>query len=418
MLSRYLPPMFDVGGKRVDRFARHLPSFGWQPHVLTSPLPRHRPIDPSARPLPEGVTLDRDLVPEWWPEPRARPSDATVAAPIVTRTPGPMAKLARQFTLPVGDEIMLAPWTVARARNRVRAAAIDVIFATSAPYATLVQGAALARATQKPLVLDLRDPWTLNFLQEGRPRWVRSVEGRIEERLFARADRVILNCAAATQAYRERYPELADKLVTITNAFEPRELAHEPRHDRLTLIHFGNCYGARSLAPVLRALAQLRDQGRLDPREVVLRNLGRISQDELDLAASLGLAEQLEREVAVPYEQGLAELARADLLLLLSYGREQLFLPAKLFDYMAAGAPVLCVAPRSELTEIVAATKIGRSCDPDDIEACAEIIMAAARRRRGLSEEPLRDPTGAALEPYTARATTAALARVLDQVLA
>jgi glycosyltransferase involved in cell wall biosynthesis len=276
-------------------------------------------------------------------------------------------------------------------------------------------GPALARATGKPLVLDLRDPWTLNFLQHNRPSWVREVEARIEARLFSQAARVILTCASAAAAYRDRYPKFAEKIVAITNAFEPRELAHEPRYDRLTLIHFGNCYGPRSLAPVLHAIARLRDQGRLDPRELVVRNLGRISRADLDLAASLGLADQLEHEVAAPYEQGLAALARADLLLLFSYGREQLFLPAKLFDYMAAGAPVLCVAPASELSDIVASTRIGRSCDPDDVDGCAEIIMAAAERRRCASE-PLRDPSGAALEPYTARATTAALARLLDGV--
>ncbi|MFO7567843.1 MAG: glycosyltransferase [Enhygromyxa sp.] len=408
--------MFDVGGKRVDRFARHLPSFGWEPHVSSSPLPRHRPIDPSAPPLPEQVTLDRELVPRWWPEPRRRPSDATVSTPVGASTPGRLARLSRQLTLPVGDELLLAPRTVARLRGRVREAGIDVIFATSAPYAMLVHGAALARATDKPLVLDLRDPWTLNFLQQGRASWARKVEARVEARLFRQAARVILTCASAAAAYRERYPDCAEKIVTITNAFEPRELAREPRYDRLTLIHFGNCYGPRSLAPVLRALARLRADGRLEPGEFVVRNLGRISQADLDLAASLGLAGSLEHEAAAPYEQGLATLARADLLLLLSYGREQLFLPAKLFDYMAAGAPVLCVAPASELSEIVASTRIGRSCDPEDVEGCAAIIMAAAERRRA-ALDPLRDPSGAALEPYTARATTAALARLLDEVL-
>src|SRR5690606_5547708 len=220
-------------------------------------------------------------------------------------------------------------------------------------------------------------------LQAGRPSWVRKVEARIEASLFEQADRVILTCAAAAQAYRERFPALADKIVTITNAFEPRVLAREPRFDRLTLIHFGNCYGARSLAPVIRALAWLREQGRLDPREVVVRNLGRISRDELELAASLGLKDSLEHETALPYEQGLAALARADLQVLLSYGSEQLFLPAKLFDYMASGAPVLCIAPPSELREIVDQTGIGRGCDLDDVEGCADIILAAARHRSG-----------------------------------
>lgn len=421
MLTRYLPPMYDVGGKRADRFARHLPAFGWQPHVSTSPLPRHRPVDPSAIPLPASVSLDRELIPSWWPEPRARPSDATVATPIERREVKPLAKLLRHFTLPVGDEIVLAPRTVARLRGYVREHDIDVIFATSSPYAMLVHGAALARATDRPLVLDLRDPWSLNFLQDNRPAWVRRVEARVEARLFGRADRVILTCASAAEAYRQRLPVLRDKFVSITNAFEPREPMTEPVREspgeRLTLIHFGNCYGARSLAPVFRALAWLREQGRLDPREVVVRNLGRISRDELELAASLGLKDSLEHETALPYEQGLAALARADLQVLLSYGSEQLFLPAKLFDYMASGAPVLCIAPPSELREIVDQTGIGRGCDLDDVEGCADIILAAARHRSG-DGPAVRRADAAALQPYTASATTAALARVLDDVLA
>ena len=35
IISRYFPPLYDVGGKRAYRFALHLPDHGWQPIILT-----------------------------------------------------------------------------------------------------------------------------------------------------------------------------------------------------------------------------------------------------------------------------------------------------------------------------------------------------------------------------------------------
>ena len=96
---------------------------------------------------------------------------------------------------------------------------------------------------------------------------------------------------------------------------------------------------------MLRAMARLRDDGS-GPNQVPvsLHNLGRVSQRDVDLARQLGLADAFTFEPAVPYEDGLRRLSEADLQVLLGYGDASLFIPAKLFDYMRAGSPVLCLA--------------------------------------------------------------------------
>src|SRR5690606_27506468 len=147
-------------------------------------------------------------------------------------------------------------------RAVLRARGVEAVFATSSPYAMLVHGWMVARAAGLPLFLDLRDPWSLNFLQRGRANWVRRSEAAIERALFDAADRVILNCESAREAYAELYPELGSKLVTITNAYEGRVWPHQPLHEGpserpLQIVHFGNCYGPRSLRTVLSAIARL-----------------------------------------------------------------------------------------------------------------------------------------------------------------
>ena len=41
----------------------------------------------------------------------------------------------------------------------------------AARLGVLVEGLRVARSLARPLCLDLRDPWTLNFFQQGRARW-------------------------------------------------------------------------------------------------------------------------------------------------------------------------------------------------------------------------------------------------------
>src|SRR5690606_19021703 len=118
---------------------------------------------------------------------------------------------------------------------------------------------------------------------------------------------------------------------------------------------------------------------------------------------------------AVPYLEGLEILRRADLQLLVAYGRETMFLPAKLYDYMRTGTPLLCIAPPSELRRLVDGAGLGPSCDPEEVERCAEHLEAALdARSRGVS---LRAAGAATLEPWSARSTTQQLVELIETVV-
>jgi hypothetical protein len=117
----------------------------------------------------------------------------------------------------------------------------------------------------------------------------------------------------------------------------------------------------------------------------------------------------------VPYGEALRILAGADLQLLLAYGDETGYVPAKVFDYLLSGRPILCIARPSSLTALVEETGTGRWAEPDQVETIADTIAAATRRS---GEVGIAHFNAAAIDRFSAPRTSAELARVFDDILA
>jgi glycosyl transferase family 4 len=414
MISRYFPPLYDIGGKRAYRFALHLPDHGWQPIILTGTVPAGYPADPTPLRLPSAVTLVRNYAPPWWRYRRLGLADGTRPEPIPNQTVGGVRRwLNAHTTLPLKRDILLAPRTALRARRLARSTPIDLVFATAPPWAVLAQGLAASRAIGAPLCLDLRDPWTVGFVHRGLARWVRFVERHAEAGLFARADRVIFSSTDTARAYGSRFATLPpQRFAVIPNSFDPAlRPPPQPRGVRPTLVHLGNCYGPRTMGPVLHALAALHRRGMTS--DLQLLNLGRVTESDLRLAETLGVRDCVAYRPMLPYAEAVRLLAGADLQLLLAFGEETGYVPAKFFDYLLSGAPILCVAPPSELTRLVEETGSGRCAAPNDVEAIADTIAAAVRRQ---PDGAIAQPNTDVIERFSAPNTAAQLARVFDAI--
>jgi glycosyltransferase involved in cell wall biosynthesis len=284
---------------------------------------------------------------------------------------------------------------------------VSVVWTTSYPYSAHLVGAHVKQALGVPFVADLRDPWTLNFVHEQKLAPARAAERALERYVFAHADRIVVTTESLADAYRAVYPAIADRFVTIRNGFEPVELPPRRVGDGpKRLVHFGHVYSQRTLAPVLRSLA------RIDAHDIVLDNLGRLSDADRALTHSLGLDAIVNAREPLPYLEGLASLRTADALLLPAWGTDRgaLLLPGKLYDYLLAGAPIVAIGRNAELARILAHTRTGVLVDPDDASGLDRAL------RDALAGTLPFDPDPVAIWSYSAPEATRRLARLFDEI--
>lgn len=424
-ISLKFPPLSDIGAKRALRFVRRLPAHGWRPTVLTLPEPAPAQRDPSLVPLvPAGLALDRgyagglaftviDAVKERW----SRSVGRTVGGGAARRRAGRgliywLEDLAEG--LMVTDEWL--PFVAAgyRAGRRLLAQAPHAaIYVCGDPNSAYLTGWLLARRTGLPLVLDLRDPWTLDpTIRRLKRGPALALEEALERRIFGDAARVILNTEQARAAHVARFPELpARRFATIHNACDPELVSpvreRPPADAPLTIAHFGNYHRLRSARVFLEGLARVAAR-----RPVRFVNHGEVRPDDLAHARRLGLDGSIACPGYLPYADGPRALSRAHVLLLEQRNEAAVQIPGKFYDYLLARRPILSLSRNPELAEALAASGIGVEVDPSSPAA----VAAALERLADLDLDRFDARFDhASLARFSAAHTTRALARIFDE---
>ncbi len=413
------PPHASVGTRRPYRLARHLPSLGWDVTVLTQAnVPerlRERVADELA--LPSGVRVVRAYDPPLLARAVAvldaraaeqkKPSNAHT-------TRGASSLSFAERWIPTEPAALWAPHAALRAA--LDDERYDAVLSTSYPFSAHVVAKGIASLRKIPWVADLRDPWTLHFSHARKHPLARSIERLLERDTFESATSVTVTTEALRDAYRQRFSTQSEHIHAVHNSFDPVPLpARERSPGPARLVHFGHVYGgARTLVPVLEALASIAKSRSLTDAHVVLENYGRFSDEDHARARALGVESLLRIREPVAYADGMASLRSASLLLLPTWDSEfgPLFLPAKLFDYLHVGAPILAIGANPELGAILSRTQSGSLCAAPDAAAIRASVEAAIDGRAAV------EPIEREVERFSSRAMAERFAWVLDDARA
>jgi len=266
----------------------------------------------------------------------------------------------------------------------------DVVLASSPHLLAGLSGMLVARRFRVPFLFEVRDLWPSALVDLGGLRAGSLVHRGLEllERLCYRvADRIIIVPPHADRRVRAMGADPA-KCVAIPNALDRRgpaeplpgslETVFSDMGDRAILLYAGAQGVSNGLSLVLDALDVLRadDAATYDRLGVVLIGDGGQHDRLVAAAAARGHA-----NIAFhpPISKGAipTALARATLLLV-SFADAPVYdfglSPNKLFDYLAAGRPVL-LASRLDDTP-VAESGAGRTYDPGSAQSLAAGIAA------------------------------------------
>jgi glycosyltransferase involved in cell wall biosynthesis len=235
-----------------------------------------------------------------------------------------------------------------------------VVYASSPHLLTGLSGWVLARLRRVPFVLEIRDLWPQILADTGRlsptSRVYRAVK-RLERFLYRQADAIVVltegvarEVADTPARHRSKRRIDATKIHLIPNGADPADFVIDAPRSSLrrrfgfrgvTIVYAGAHGPANGLDFVLDAALELRDE--LPEAHFVLVGDGLTKPALVARATELGL-ENVRFLDPIPKNEIPALLSAADVGLHV-LGDLPLFLygvsPNKLFDYMAAGLPVL-----------------------------------------------------------------------------
>jgi hypothetical protein len=186
----------------------------------------------------------------------------------------------------------------------------------------------------------------------------------------------------------QRYPSRAACISTIHNGFDPDEVdaALPVRLDeqRCVLLHVGTLYGPRSPEPLLAGLALLRREAPDEARRLLAVFLGPTHHDGrplADLVAAHGLGDLVRIMPSVPHCEALAYLKGADAAILFGQGGDSGVapVPAKTYEYIGLGKPVLAIGAGTEALDVMrrGGCKVwtAKDSDPQGIVSALKGIM-------------------------------------------
>lgn len=301
----------------------------------------------------------------------------------------------------------------------IAAKQLDLVYASTPHLLTPVAGWVISKLRRVPLIVEVRDLWPETFVSAGF-----ITEGGLAHRGLAILERWVMRRAAhivvVTEGWEDHFAALgvpSSKITVIPNGTEASDFVVSESKEELrrrwdiegiTAV-FSGAHGAMNGIPsIVEAAAVLPDVNFLFIGD------GPAKKPAIQLAEELGLKN-------VQFRDPISKDALPTLLAACDIGLQTLapfsvftqgISPNKLFDYMAAGLPIVSNG-RDVLQRIMTEDECGRLGDPDSLVECIREVAEASDEMRSAWGERARQIV---TENHSRSAAAARLNHVLDSV--
>lgn len=423
LISYHFPPDRTVGARRWEKLAHFFTERGWGLDVITHDGPECDPDRLAA--LPDDVSAYGIPEPRQMPERledimhaayqalhRTRTSMQTAANGLdsgaasdsrpqtldrdeMRRTAYTMRGVLRAYWAWRWYELHIS-WARAAAylALRLRRPEHFAIITSGPPHMTHEGGRRLSIRTGLPLVMDMRDPWSLSpRLYEGHasPVWYRLAE-RYEKAAVERAALIVANTAPARDALAERYPARSNDMIAVMNGADDDPLPPSAHSTRFLIRYAGTIYTRMDPLFLLRGAARVVRELQLTPADFGVDFLGAFDgpgQIQISaIARNEGIADFVTVTARQPHAKAMEFMAGATMLVTFA-GWSNITIPAKTFECMRFDAWLLALSDRGSANDLLLQNTGADSLDTEDVDAIAAAITRRYQAfRRG--ERPVR----------------------------
>ncbi|MFX0134055.1 MAG: glycosyltransferase [Candidatus Hodarchaeota archaeon] len=394
MISYHFPPSIINGGERVFKFAKYLPLYHVEPHIIT--IKEKYISEKYIRKetllkvkIYRTIYLDCTMIYNIYAKLKAirdyykkkrknrNPISYIIDKDDVSmyyRTSG-SNKFFAWFLIP-DIHIGWLPFALMRSIKVIKKKKIRTAFTTSGPFTSHLVGGFLKCFYNIRWIADFRDPYTNNANLYVPTSLHKRIHKCIEKNIIKRADVIISNTNEWNRRLKEIYPEFSNKMYTIPNGFDPSDYVFQnipkDNNGKIKLMFVGHLYASRTPLPLFQALRQMKSYLRLD-KLVSVEFVGK--NNLTNMIKDFHLDDIVVDKGYLVKEKVLKLLSQADIAILIGgKGIDNGSMPSKIFDYFAYRKPILAIFPKGPVTEMIKKYNIGWVCEPENTEEISNVI--------------------------------------------
>lgn len=416
IVAGFFAPYAPTAGVRPGKLAKYLLSRGHDvrviaaehrhlPPLLPREIPEHfvtyaRTADVNAPPRMAAAFINRLRGSGEHPAPEGKGNPIAPAPKQTAPTSGLRQKLRQLSTLYTtvtnwpDPQIGWLPFAVSAGRKLLANWQAEIIYASAPPHTGFLVAKALAQRFTIPWIAEYRDLWTDHPYYTA-PTWRARIERRQEDRIIGSAAGLVTVSDVWRTVLQERYDK---PTITVLNGFDPDDYPEDSiasSGDRLEVLYTGSLYpGRRDPTALFGAMARMGEAG----RSVHVTFYGADVETVFAMARNAGVSDQVSVNPAISYRQVVELQRKADVLLLLRWSdpSERGVVPGKLFEYIGARRPILCIGRNDgTVPEIIGSRQLGLvSEDPVAIAEQLSKWIAMKRTEGVLAPLPLSARAG------------------------
>jgi glycosyltransferase involved in cell wall biosynthesis len=366
IIAYYFPPNPEVAAIRMGGLAKFLPSFGWEPIIITPNL--YSPGDPALRVI---RTKDSDILLEWKQRLKFT-NDRTVREQLWStgKNDTPVDR-----ALNIVKEVLAYPdyqkgWynnTIPAARDFLMHENVSALISSAGPYTSHIIAHDLKKEFDIPWIADFRDLWTQDH-HYNYSRVREFFEKKLEIRILSNADYI----STVSRSLADSLQMLHHSSVhVIPNGFDPDLLNFsEVRSRKFTITFTGRIYRQKmDPEPFFRAVRELIDAKIIDLSDLDIHFWGNFEPWLASLVGKYGLSGSVWIHKRVTRKDAIEIQRRSQILLLFAWNdpAQKGILTGKIFEYLAARRPILAIgSAKDEIADLLEATRAGVFADTDD----------------------------------------------------
>lgn len=389
IITYYWPPSAGVGVQRWLKFSKYLPEFGWLPTVITPENPQFQVSDATLEVNPAVIVHQ---LPIWEPfeifskisggKKKDKVKQGLVLEGQKKSTFERAAIWLRGNVFLPDPRIFWKKTVISFLQKHLKSHSYDLLVTTGPPHSMHLIGLEAAEKFGFRWVADFRDPWSrwdiLPELNTSALAMKRHISW--ERQVLQTADAVL--CTSRDQG--EMFTQLGAKHVeVITNGFDvddmPDLISISPDKSTFTMAHIGLLNELRNPEHLWQALEEILRENELFAQKFRLQLGGIVGQA---VTASLEkfplLKQKTEVQNYIPHKEMLRMIAATHLLLIVQNksASAPLIIPAKLFEYLAVGRPILMIGPDDcHAAEILNQSNAGKAVSHENKKVMKEFIM-------------------------------------------